>query len=60
MSKKYKVSFWVEGDDICDDVPLTKANLEETILTSLDKESSIGVRGGPYAKITKIEIQERR
>ena len=34
--KKYKVSFEIEGDTMCDNVFLTKGNLKEFLLSYLD------------------------
>lgn len=54
---KYKVSFEVEGDDIVDDMPLTKDNLEDAIMSSFDVSGAYG-RGGPYSSVSNLKVEE--
>lgn len=40
MSRKYEVSFEIEGEDISDDMPLTKDNIRELIMFEFDNAKS--------------------
>jgi len=57
MSRKYKVSFEIEGDAISDDVPLTKDTIEELIINELDLEES-NYYHRVYSSVSNLVIEQ--